>query len=140
MTTSAPSFHRRLIMIVFRSFVVRTFCCIALPLAVASGQRNSIPTLDLGAEIWGGRASGRVFGQDGGFATTGLLSWRVRSMPHGAFVVGGGLGAQAIVGGGDKCLITPSGCAPDYPEFSWVTAHVGAEGHLGGTGRVLAGP
>jgi len=130
-------------MIPVRSFVVRVFCCLAFPLAVASGQRDSKPNLDLSAEVWGGRAQGRTFSHSGGFAGAALSSWRVRTLPHVTVIAGGGVDVRKVVDCcGDVCRINPGtpGCAPNYPAFSSLTAHVGLEGKWAGTARVMVGP
>ena len=131
-------------MIPVSSFVVRLFSCLAFPLAVAFGQSHSKPNLDLSAEVWNGSARGQVFSHDGGFAGAALSSWRVRNLPHGVVIAGAGVDAHRVVLPccGDTCRINPGtpGCAPDYPAFSSLTAHVGLEGKWGGTARLMVGP
>jgi len=131
-------------MIPVPSFVVRLFCCLALPFAVASGQRDLKPSFDLSAEVWGGRAEGRAFSHNSGYAGAALSSWRVRKLPHVTVIAGGGIDAHKVVTccGDAICIIatgTPA-CAPDYPAFSSLTAHVGLEGKWAGTARVMVGP
>ena len=131
-------------MIPVRSFVVRMFCCLALPFAVASGQRDLKPNLDLSAEVWGGSAKGRVFSHNAGFGGAALSSWRVRNLPHVTIIAGGGIDARKVITccGGDVCYINAGapGCAPDYPAFSSLTGHVGLEGKWAGTARLMLGP
>jgi len=99
------------------------------------------PSLDLSVEAWGGRADGQVFNGNGGFALVAMSSLRIRTLPRGAVIVGAGVGAQSVFG--DALCLFPAGstsCAPDYPDFSWLMAHVGVERTWGATVRVLAGP
>ena len=124
---------------VFRSIVVRSLCCIVLPLA-ASGQSRKF-AVDLGVEGWSGWADGRSFSNKYGPAVQGIASWRVRPFSHGAVVVGGGVGAQGVISF-ERCVIAPvsTGCAPDYPAFSSLVGLIGLEGKWGVTARVLVGP
>jgi hypothetical protein len=80
---------------VFRSLVVRSLCCIVLPLMAASGQGGR-PAVDLGLEAWVGRASGRVLSNHEGVAVQGVASWRVGTFSHGAVLAGGAIAAQGI--------------------------------------------
>jgi hypothetical protein len=131
-------------MISVSSFVVRSLCCCVVPLAVASGQRDLKPNLDLSFEVWGGSAEGRVFSHSSGIAGAALSSWHVRNFPYGAVIAGAGIDVHKVITCcADKCVIaigTPGPCAPDYPAFSSLTGHVGVEGSWGWRVRVIAGP
>ena len=128
----------------FRSLVVGALCCVALPDAVASAQGLSSPTLDLAFQGWDGQAKDRLFSNHGGVALDAVATSRVRKFSRVALVVGAGVAAETIFAANDCMVPAPpavfTGCAPNFPEFSSLTALAGVEGRYGFIARVLAGP
>ena len=131
-------------MILFRSLVVRVLCGVAMPVAVASAQVLSSPTFDLALQGWEGQAKGRLFSNKGGLALDAVATSHVRKFSRVALVVGAGVAGETLFAAND-CMVSPppavfTGCAPDFPSFSSLTALAGVEGRYSFIARVLAGP
>lgn len=84
-------------------------------------------TAGLGTGIGGPQARYRT-----GAAVDALLALRVRSLPHGAILVGLAAGGQGAPTREDVCILTPRGdCLPEFPLFGSVGPLVGWESPAG---------
>ncbi len=72
--------------------------------------------LDLGVGIVSGTRSAPSKASTGPIASA-LFAWRVDSLGGGALLTAVMASMQASVGGGDVCVIIPTGCAENFPNL-----------------------
>ena len=118
--------------------VLLASCALVAPPA-ARAQGRSPVTLDATVGFGVG-VGGHEYRDRTGYSGDALLGVRVAEWGRGNLVVGASAGAQGPPGGGDDCLLTPTGgCIARFPIFYVVGLAAGweqADGRL----RLLAGP
>jgi hypothetical protein len=101
------------------------------------------PALSVEAAAGLGTGGGGEYSSGAGFVLDAAVALRARLTRRGAVLVGFAVGAQGPPGGGDDCILAPSGrCVPDFPLFYSTAAFLGWEiaGYQGPSVRALAGP